>query len=80
MAPIALLPSLEEGIPYYMFLLKISSLLIHGVFSWVKGGVINIWLVKPFETVMVNKGCTNKIELNWIEEEQREKGEEEDKE
>jgi hypothetical protein len=29
-----------------------------------KGGVANIWPVKPFETVMVNKGYTNTIELN----------------
>jgi hypothetical protein len=32
--------------------------------SWVKGDVINIWPVKPFEAVMVIKGYTNKIELN----------------
>ena len=30
--------------------------------AWVKGGVINIWPVKPFETLMVIKGYTNKIE------------------
>ena len=29
--------------------------------AWVKGGVINIWPVKPFETVMVIKGYTNKM-------------------
>ena len=34
--------------------------------DWVKGGVINIWPVKPFETVMVIKGYTNKIEFNCI--------------
>jgi hypothetical protein len=34
--------------------------------AWVKGGVMNIWPVKPFETVMVIKGYTNKIELNLI--------------
>ena len=28
------------------------------------GGVIDIWPVKPFETVMVMKGYTNTIELN----------------
>jgi hypothetical protein len=32
--------------------------------AWVKGGAMNIWPVKPFETVMVIKGYTNKIELN----------------
>ena len=54
-------------IPYTAFLLKISSLLIQGSFflarvgAWVKGGVANIWPVKPFETVMVIKGYTNKI-------------------
>ena len=31
-----------------------------------KGGVTNIWPVKPFETVMVIKGYTNKIELNCL--------------
>ena len=35
--------------------------------AWVKGGVINIWPVKPFETVIVIKGYTNKIEFNLIE-------------
>ena len=61
--------SLEEGIPYYAFLLKFSSLLISREFflarvgAWVKGGVMNIWPVKPFETVMVIKGYTNKIEI-----------------
>ena len=30
----------------------------------VRGGVINTRPVKPFETVMVMKGYTNKIELN----------------
>ena len=30
-----------------------------------QGGVINILPVKPFETVMVIKGYTNKIEFNW---------------
>ena len=65
-------PSLEEEIPYYAFLLKISSLLFSREFSlalvgaWVKGGVVNIWPDKPFETVMVIKGYTNKIELNWM--------------
>ena len=29
-----------------------------------QGGVINILPVKPFESVMVIKGYTNKIELN----------------
>ena len=28
--------------------------------------VINIWPVKPFETVMVIEGYTNRIELNGI--------------
>ena len=32
--------------------------------AWVKGAVIDIWPVKPFETVMVITGYTNKIELN----------------
>ena len=27
-------------------------------------GVVNIWPVNPFETVMVIKGYTNKFELN----------------
>ena len=33
----------------------------------VRVGVINTWPVKLFETVMVIKGYTNKIELNLIE-------------
>jgi hypothetical protein len=55
-----------------VFLLKISSLLISREFflalvgAWVKGGVKNMWPVKPFETVMVIKGYTNKIEFNCI--------------
>ena len=32
--------------------------------AWVKRGVMNIWPVKPFETLMVIKGYT--IELNSI--------------
>ena len=51
-------PSLEGWIPHSVFLLKISSFLIKGVFSCPFGdlgreGVINIWPVKPFETVPV---------------------------
>ena len=38
-----------------------SSLALVG--AWVKGGVINIWPVKPFETVMVIMGYTNKMEF-----------------
>ena len=70
MAPIALLtPSLEivPGIVHSAVLPKSSSSLIKGVIScscvgaWSQGGVINIFPVKPFETVMVIKGRTNKI-------------------
>ena len=56
-----------------MALTMISSLLIEGVFTCPcgglgQGGVINTWPVEPFETVLVNKGYTNKIELklNWL--------------
>ena len=72
-APIAFLtiPGKRDS-PPHTFLPKISSLLIKGVFSCPCGGLgqgvfINIWPVKPFETVIVIKGYTNKIELNWIE-------------
>ena len=43
---------------------KISSLLffLALVRAWVKGGVITIWPVKPFENVMMIKGYKNKIE------------------
>ena len=47
-----------------------SSLLISREFflarlgACVKGDVMNIWPVKPFETVMVIKGYINTIELN----------------
>ena len=66
MASIALLPIPEGGIPYYAILLKISSLLIKGVFSrrlgdLESGGVINICPIKPFATVMTIKGYTNPI-------------------
>ena len=33
----------------------------------VKGGVINIWPVKPFETVMVIKDYANTILFNFLE-------------
>ena len=61
-------PSLEGGIPQSAFL-KINSLLIKGVFlaplgARVRGVVINIWHVQPFETVPVIKGYTNTIECN----------------
>ena len=32
--------------------------------DWVKGGVINIWPVKPLEIVMVIKGYTNKNKID----------------
>ena len=32
----------------------------------VRGGVIHIWPVKPFETVPVIKGNTNKIVFKYI--------------
>ena len=32
--------------------------------AWVKGDVLYIWPVKPFEIVTVIKGYTNTIELN----------------
>ena len=35
--------------------------------AWVSGGFIDIWPVKPFETVMGIKGYTNRIELNYTE-------------
>ena len=38
--------------------------------SWgvrVRGGVVNVWFVKPFETVPVIKGYTNKIEIHLVE-------------
>ena len=43
-------------------------LIIQGVFSCPPGGlglggVVNVWPVKPFETVTVIKGCTNKMDL-----------------
>ena len=28
------------------------------------GGVVNVWPVKPFETVTLIKGCTNKMDLD----------------
>ena len=34
---------------------------------WGQGGVINIWPVNPFESLMVIKGCTNQAESNQIE-------------
>ena len=45
--------------------LKIASSLIKGVFFLAEGQgcVINIWPFKPFETVMLMKGYTNKTEL-----------------
>ena len=58
---------LNVGIRHSAFLLKISSLLIKGVFScpfgglWGQGGAINIWPVNPFETVLVINGYTNKM-------------------
>ena len=59
-APIALLtiPGRRD------LLLCVSSQDFFRVGAWVKGGVTNIWPVKPFETVMVIKGYINKIELN----------------
>ena len=46
------------------FLADSREFFLARVGAWVKGGVTNIWPVKPFETVMVIKGYTNKIELN----------------
>ena len=67
MHPLHSIPLLEGGIPHAVFFLKLSSLLINGALSCpLRGGlgvVINIWPVKPFETVTVIKGCTNKIDL-----------------
>ena len=53
MAPIALtIPGRRD--PNSLFLLKIYSMLMKGVFFW-GGGVINIWPVKLSETVTVIK-------------------------
>ena len=60
-----------EGWILHSAFLKIFSLLIKSFFlpsyeGWGRGGVIDIWPVKPFETVPVIKGYTNKMyELNW---------------
>ena len=63
MAPIHSIPSLEGGIPLTAFLLNISSLLIKR-FSFASGGlglggVIDIWPVRPYETVIGIKGYTD---------------------
>ena len=46
------------------FLTNFKGVFFALVGAWVKGGVINIWPLKPFETVMVIKSYTNTIELN----------------
>ena len=54
-----------------MSLPEISSLLREFFLEGLgQGGVTNILPVKPFETVMVIKGYTNKIELNYSKTEQ----------
>ena len=47
------------------FLADSREFFLARVGAWVKGGVTNIWPVKPFETVMVIKGYTNKIKLSY---------------
>ena len=69
-APIALLTIPGKRDPLQgvssqdFFLADLREFFLAHVGAWVKGGVTNIWPVKPFETVMVIKGYTNKIELN----------------
>ena len=65
MAPITLLT-----IPYHVLLLKISSLLITREFFLAlvgpgSGGCHKYLASKPFETVMVIMGYTNKFEWNY---------------
>ena len=68
MAPVALLP--RKTIPHSVFHPKTSylgkgfltdevSLFLLFLGAWGQGGVRNMLPVKPFETVMVIKGCTN---------------------
>jgi len=70
MAPIALLTIPGRRDPLLcvssqdFFLDNSREFFLALVEAWVKGGVIHSLPVKPFETVMVIKGYTNKIELN----------------
>ena len=71
-APIALLTIPGRRDPLHcvssqdFFLADSREFFLARVGAWEKGGVKNIWPVKPFETVMVIKGYTNKIELNIL--------------
>ena len=43
------------------FLPRLREFFLARVGAWVGWGVMNIWPVKPFETVIVIKGYTNKM-------------------
>ena len=67
MAPIALLTITGRRDPLLcvspldFFLADLREFFLALVGAEVKGGVIDIWPVKPFETVIVIKGNTNKM-------------------